>query len=189
MRRCAVAVLLVALGATGCGTDEARLDAVAGGPASIGTTESTSPDPTPTTSPTPTAPPKPQVVEKGWCSKELVAYMVDQFTSSEFKRGFGRPALLDGLDVGCTATAPEPSFAGFIDTFAFVRREKNIDDLLGKRILALGYTRDTLAPGVFMNAAGDPEGFIRILGEGGDDGGKKFEDHKQWVVIQFYLPG
>ena len=40
-----------------------------------------------------------------------------------------------------------------------------------------------------MNAAGDPEGFIRILGEGGDKGGKKFADHKQWVVIQFYLPG
>ena len=44
--------------------------------------------------------------------------------------GSGRPALLDGLDVGCTAIAPKASFAGFLDTFAFVRREKGIDDLL-----------------------------------------------------------
>ena len=189
MRRCAVTMLLVALGTAGCGADDPPDDAVAGGPATVGTSAPPSPEPSPTTPPAPASPPQPQVVEKGWCSKQLVAYMVDQSTSSEFKRGFGRPALLEGLDVGCTAIAPQPSFAGYLDTFAFVRREKNIDDLLGKRILALGYTRDTLAPGVFMNAAGDPEGFIRILGEGGDDGGKKFEDHQQWVVIQFYLPG
>ena len=185
MRRCAAMMCVLALAAAGCESEVVPPDAVAGSPASAA-----SPTASAETSPTtPTAPPKPPVVEKGWCSDELVAYMVDQSTSTEFKRGFGRPVLLEGLDVGCTAIARTVSFAGYLDTFAFVRRKKDIDDLLGQRILALGYTRDTLAPGVFMNAAGDPEGFIRILGEGGDRGGKKFEDHKQWVVIQFYLPG
>jgi hypothetical protein len=115
--------------------------------------------------------------------------MADQSTSTEFKRGFGRPVLLEGLDVGCTAIAKQVSFAGYLDTFAFVRRKKGIDDLLAQRIVALGYTRDDFAPGVFLNAKGDPEGFIRVLGEGGDTGGEDFADHKQWVVIQFYLPG
>ena len=190
MRRCAVAVLLVALGATACGTDEAPLDALAGGPASVGTTAAPSPEPTATETPDPAAPGKPRVVQGGWCSDELVEYMVQQSTSSEFKRGFGRPALLDGLDVGCSAVAKEVSFAGYLDTFAFVKRRPGVFPLLHKRILALGYTGlGGSTGGTYVNAAGDPEGFVRILGQGGDTGGGGFEDHTQWVVVQFYLPG
>ena len=128
------------------------------------------------------------MVEKGRCSDEIVEYMGNESTSTVFKSGFGLPELLEGLDVGCTAIARKTSFAGFLDTFAFVRREKNIDDLLSKRILALGYTRDSV-PGVFNNAAGDPEGFIGILGEGREPKETKFADDMQWVVIQFFLPG
>ncbi|MGI8407987.1 MAG: hypothetical protein ACR2L3_05700 [Actinomycetota bacterium] len=161
-------------------------------------TETSTGDPTPTETPTqtptqtPTADPKPvgaPVVENGRCSDEIVEYMGNESTSTVFKSGFGLPVLLDGLDVGCTAIARKPSFAGFFDTFAFVRREPNIDDLLSKRIVALGYTRDSLAPGVFINAAGEPEGFIRILGEGREPKETKFAEDMQWVVIQFFLPG
>jgi hypothetical protein len=126
------------------------------------------------------------VLEDGWCSDALVDYMVEQSTSTVFERGFGRPALLEGLDVGCTAIAPAASSLGYVDTFAFVKRRRGILALLEQRILGLGYTGSY---GVYDNAAGDPEGFVRVLGEGGDEPGKAFADHKDWVVIQFYLPG
>ena len=193
MRGCAVAVLVLALGAAGCGTDDAPADAVAGGPATVGT--SAAPSPTPTaTEPTPTEPPaapgKPQVLAGGWCSDDLVDYMVQQSTSSTFQRGFGRPTLLDGLDVGCRGVAKRVSLAGYLDTFAFVKRRPGIFALLHQRIVALGYTGPGgPTGGTSANAAGDPEGFVRVLGEGGDTGGQQFRDHKQWVVVQFYLPG
>ena len=67
--------------------------------------------------------------------------------------------------------------------------ERPLDGLLSTRILDLGYTADSLAPGVFLNAAGEPEGFIRILGEEEvEPEDTTFADAMQWVVIQFYLP-
>ena len=148
------------------------------------------PVPRPPRRPSRRQPGKPQVVQGGWCSDELVDYMVQQSTTSEFKRGFGRPALLDGLDVGCSAVVRKVSFAGYLDTFAFVRRRPGIFPLLHRRILALGYTGlGGPTGGIYNDAAGDPEGFVRILGEAGDTTGGDFADHKDWVVVQFYLPG
>jgi hypothetical protein len=190
MRGCAVAALLVTLGTTGCGADAPPVNAVAGDAARVGTSPAPTPEPTASTAPPPGAPGTPQVVQGTWCSDELVDYMVQQSTSSEFKRGFGRPALLDGLDVGCAAVAKQVSFAGYLDTFAFVKRRPGIFPLLHRRILALGYTGlSGPTGGTYDNAAGDPEGFVRILGEAGDTGGSEFAAHTQWVVIQFYLPG
>ena len=71
-----------------------------------------------------------------------------------------------------------------------MRRRPGIFALLHRRILALGYTGlGGPTGGIYNNAAGDPEGFVRILGEAGDTTGRDFADHKDWVVVQFYLPG
>lgn len=131
------------------------------------------------------------VVDAGMCSDELLEYMSNSSTSTTFVPGFGLPALLDGLPVGCAGVAPAVSFAGYLDTFAFI----SVPDpaardaaavTLDQRILGLGYTADQFAANVYLNAAGDPERFLRLLS---DDDESELADAETWPVVHFYLSG
>lgn len=90
--------------------------------------------------------------------------------TTTFVQGFGLPALLDGLPVGCAGVAPEVSFAGYIDTFAFISvpDPATLDATaitLDQRILGLGYTADPFVANVYLNTAGDPESFLGLLSD------------------------
>jgi hypothetical protein len=139
----------------------------------------------------PTAQP---VLADGWCSPALVDFMVDQSTSFEFQPGFAVPDVETDLDVGCSGTSPEVSFAGYIDTFTVIRNDPGVIDVLADRIRAAGYRDDPLADPahpMFMTPGGDPIAFVTPLDMKSDNGAGDtvFQDAAQWVVVQFYLPG